>query len=205
MPTGRMSQCERLNAIGNLPGRGCRMLSELSDNFADRVEELFHQALELEPATQAEFLTAACHDEPHLKSEVENLLSAWVLVHNTPGWEVPAIQNEAWSVAAGVEDLTLDRYKLLDRIGWGGMGAVFRAQRADDEFSKLVAIKILHSVPPGPDRDRMFRRFRLERQILAKLEHPNIARLLDGGSTVDRLPFIVMEYVEGVPINRFVV
>ena len=80
------------------------------------------------------------------------------------------------------------------------MGAVYLAARADDQFSQQVAIKLIRL---GMDTDFVIRRFRNERQILANLDHPNIARLLDGGSSEDGLPFFVMEYIEGSPIDEF--
>jgi len=81
------------------------------------------------------------------------------------------------------------------------MGAVYLGERADGQFQKLVAIKILKR---GTDTDEVLRRFRNERQILANLDHSNITRLLDAGSTGDGLPYFVMEFVEGTPITRFV-
>ena len=81
------------------------------------------------------------------------------------------------------------------------MGAVYLAERADGQFEKRVAIKVLKR---GTDTDEVLRRFRIERQILAQLEHPNITRLLDAGITNDGLPYFVMEFVEGTPISHFV-
>src|SRR4030095_3600932 len=86
-------------------------------------------------------------------------------------------------------------------LGRGGMGAVYLAERADGQFEKRVAIKVLKR---GTDTDEVLRRFRIERQILANLEHPNITRLLDGGTTEDGLPYFVMEFIEGTPITKFV-
>ncbi|MCI0422968.1 MAG: protein kinase, partial [Acidobacteria bacterium] len=88
-------------------------------------------------------------------------------------------------------------YELLREIGHGGMGAVYLAQRADDEYQKQVAIKL---VKRGMGTDAILGRFRNERQILANLDHPHIAKLLDGGTTSDGLPYFVMDYVEGLPI-----
>src|SRR6202043_3888629 len=86
------------------------------------------------------------------------------------------------------------------RIGRGGMGAVWLATRHDREYHKKVAIKM---VKRGMDSQEILRRFRTERQVLANLEHPNIARLIDGGSTPDGLPYLVMEYVEGIRIDQY--
>src|SRR6202008_667740 len=91
-------------------------------------------------------------------------------------------------------------YRIGREIGRGGMGAVYLAARADGEFEKDVAIKVLKR---GTDTDEIVRRFRSERQILARLEHPNIARLIDAGSTEDGLPYFVMELVDGVPVTRY--
>src|SRR4030095_10853527 len=92
-------------------------------------------------------------------------------------------------------------YAIIRELGRGGMGAVYLGERADGQFQKLVAIKILKR---GTDTDEVLRRFRIERQILANLEHPNITRLLDAGTTTDGLPYFVMEFIAGTPITRFV-
>ena len=91
-------------------------------------------------------------------------------------------------------------YKIIHEIGYGGMGAVYLAARADDQFRKHVAIKLMK---PGVDDDLRFQRFHRERQILANLDHPNIARLLDGGNTNEGIPYLVMDYVEGTPIDQY--
>src|SRR6185369_6088874 len=85
----------------------------------------------------------------------------------------------------------LGPYRIVDHIGSGGMGSVYRARRADDVFEKEAAVKVVRR---GLDIEYVLRHFRLERQIMANLEHPNIARLLDGGTTPDGLPYFVMEY-----------
>src|SRR5215468_10874513 len=91
-------------------------------------------------------------------------------------------------------------YRLIRLIGHGGVGAVYLAVRNDDQYQKKVAVKLLKR---GMDTDFMLERFRQERQILANLEHPFIARLLDGGATGDGLPYFVMEYVDGLPIAEY--
>jgi TolB-like protein len=95
----------------------------------------------------------------------------------------------------------LGAYAIVREFGCGGMGMVYLAERADGEFEKQVAIKVLKR---GTDTDEVLGRFRMERQILAKLEHPNITRLLDAGTTADGLPYFVMEFVKGTPITQFV-
>jgi len=91
-------------------------------------------------------------------------------------------------------------YRVLHRLGAGGMGAVYLAVRDDEEFQRRVALKVLK---PGMDSEEILRRFRTERQILAALDHPHIAKLLDGGTTDDGLPYFAMEYVEGKPLHRY--
>ncbi|MBC7926449.1 MAG: protein kinase [Bryobacteraceae bacterium] len=90
-------------------------------------------------------------------------------------------------------------YELLRRVGKGGMGAVYAARRADEEYRKVVAVKL---VKPGMESEEILRRFKQERQLLARLDHPNIARLIDGG-TEDGVPYLVMEFVEGTPIDQY--
>ena len=93
----------------------------------------------------------------------------------------------------------LGPYEVMERIGSGGMGSVYRAVRVDEAFHKEVAIKVVRR---GLDLDRVVRQFRRERQITASLEHPNIANLIDGGTTVEGLPYFVMEFIRGKPIDR---
>jgi serine/threonine protein kinase len=89
---------------------------------------------------------------------------------------------------------------VVREIGRGGMGAVFLAERDDGHFEQRVAVKLIKR---GMDTELVLRRFRAERQILASLQHPNIARLLDGGTTGDGLPYFVMEYIDGQPIDEY--
>jgi non-specific serine/threonine protein kinase/serine/threonine-protein kinase len=114
--------------------------------------------------------------------------------------------DEVTTVALGDDELEslverrIGPYKLMREVGSGGMGSVYLAVRADDQFQKRVAIKLVRR---GMDSDLILRRFRRERQILASLDHPNIARLLDGGTTEDGLPYFVMEYVEGSRLYEY--
>ena len=94
----------------------------------------------------------------------------------------------------------LGNYRIEGRIASGGMGVVFLARRSDAQFERQVAIKLLNSPLASPDAHR---RFRAERQILATLNHPNIAQLLDGGTTDDGLPYFIMEYIDGQPIDAY--
>jgi len=177
---------------------------EPRESHPERVERLFHEASEIESGSRDAFLAGACAGDESLRLAVGRLLDAAERVGRNPAWGEPAIHIEAHHTAAQeMGDATLQRYRLIAPIGAGGMGQVFKAVRADDEFSKLVAIKIVQRGFSDDSQDAIVRRFRQERQILAGLEHPNIARLLDGGSTPDGLPFLVMEYVEGLPIDRY--
>jgi tetratricopeptide (TPR) repeat protein/predicted Ser/Thr protein kinase len=173
------------------------MPSSHADPFPQRVEELFHQALETEPGERAAWLAAACQGDEPLRQAAQDLLDAAEAVEKSPAWGATALTNEAVA-AAGDCCTDLDRYHLSGRIGAGGMGVVYKAVRAGD-YSKIVAVKVVQEDDPA-----IVERFLRERQILARLEHPYIARLLDGGSTPEGLPFLVMEYVEGEPIDRYV-
>src|SRR5579862_4498542 len=173
------------------------------ETHAERVERLFHEALDIEAGAQDAFLACACAGDEPLTLAVRRLLEASRRVARKSAWSAPAIQSEALRDVADVGEATLERYRLIELIGSGGMGRVYKAVRADDEFSKLVAIKIVQQGDGEAGHGAVIQRFRQERQILAGLEHPNIARLLDGGSTTDGLPFLVMDYVDGVPIDGY--
>jgi tetratricopeptide (TPR) repeat protein len=157
-----------------------------------RVERLFQDALDLPREARAGYLLDACQGNESLRLTVQGLLNALAQADAGKAFEASALQH----VTA---DTSLDRYRLIERIGAGGMAVVYKAARSDDEFSKLVAVKVVLA----PD-EQMVSRFRRERQMLAGLEHPNIARLLDGGTASDGSPFLVMEYVDGVPLDRYV-
>jgi tetratricopeptide (TPR) repeat protein/predicted Ser/Thr protein kinase len=166
-----------------------------------KAKEIFQTAMDLPPAERQAFIEKETSGDELIKSEVETLLEA----HDEAGNFIaaPAVavanffENEQKSSIVGKQ---IGAYKILEELGRGGMGAVYLAERADAEFEKKVAVKLIKR---GLDTDEIVNRFRNERQILANLEHPNIARLLDGGATDDGLPFIVMEYVEGLPLTRF--
>ncbi|NJM53360.1 MAG: protein kinase, partial [Blastocatellia bacterium] len=160
-----------------------------------KIKELFHAGLDLTPSERAEYLAANCQDED-TRREVENLLR----FHDEAGDFIAApaaIESGAVEPIEETENRIgekIGHYEIVREIGRGGMGAVYLAVRADDEFRQQVALKI---VKRGMDTDFILRRFRNERQILAGLNHANIARLLEGGTTDDGLPYFVMEYVEG--------
>jgi tRNA A-37 threonylcarbamoyl transferase component Bud32/tetratricopeptide (TPR) repeat protein len=168
-----------------------------------QVYQLFNSALERDAEERDAFLDAACRDNPSLRVAVENLI---VADERAGGFlrEPLLVGLAASSVGEATEVSMVGRrfgaYRIVRELGRGGMGAVYLAERADEQFEKQVAIKIVRH---GMDSEELRRRFRRERQILAGLDHPNIARLLDGGVSEDGLPYFVMEYVEGVAINEY--
>ncbi len=168
----------------------------------DRIQALFADALAAGPDARATFLAEACPDAA-LRQEVEELLDA----HEADG--PMDVLGAAWAPAADVLDVPEDAplagrrvgpYRLLRRLGRGGMGEVFLAERADGQFEREVALKLLRD---GLDSDAFRRRFLQERQTLARLEHPGIARLLDGGLTDDGRPYFAMEAVQGERLDRY--
>src|SRR5262249_22436334 len=167
-----------------------------------QIESLFAEAADYPPAERQEFLDRVCQGDGELKRELESLLAC-----DAPDQrlvELPAVLSADPSTNRDSgPDMTGRRigpYRLIRLIGHGGMGAVYLGVRDDDQYQKQVAIKLLKR---GMDTDFMLSRFRQERQILANLEHPFIARMMDGGATEDGLPYFVMEYVDGVPITKY--
>jgi Serine/threonine protein kinase len=170
----------------------------MSDRF-QRCEELFHAALALEGAAREAFLEEACATDRGLRAEVERLLSAHARAGDFIG--SPAVAPPAtWAGAEEWAGRRIGPYSIVRELGRGGMGAVYLAERADGQYQHRVALKLIKR---GMDTEQVLTRFRSERQILASLDHPNIARLLDGGSTDQGLPFFAMEYIDGEPIDTY--
>ena len=167
-----------------------------------QVKEVLGYALELESSQRSAYLEEAGTGDPELKAEVERLLAVEDSARNLLG--TVATQAEAGDApGAGAKSWVGQRvgpYKIVEPIGRGGMGAVYRAVRADDQYQKQVAVKVIQA---GFDSAFVVSRFKNERQILASLEHPNIAHMLDGGTTEDRTPYFVMELIEGRPIDEY--
>lgn len=157
------------------------------ERFA-RLEEIFHDALELEGAQRSAFLERECSGDPELLARVRKLLDL----------------DTRQELRANVEPLrtltTIGPYRAVRRIGRGGMGEVWLAERDDGQFVQCVAVKVVQSTLAS---EEILDRFRSERQLLANLAHPNIARLLDGGETEGGVPYFVMEYIEGEPIDAY--
>jgi eukaryotic-like serine/threonine-protein kinase len=165
-----------------------------------RLNEIFHGALARDPGSRPDYLVQACADDAALRREAEDLLRA----HDGAELELGAIErlesalNE--SPLPGSAGLRLGPYRTSEEIGRGGMGSVWLADRVDGQFEQRVAIKLIKR---GMDTAQILRRFEAERRILASFDHPNIARLIDGGTTDDGLPYFVMEHIEGKPIDEY--
>ncbi|HUB01322.1 MAG TPA: serine/threonine-protein kinase [Terriglobales bacterium] len=168
-----------------------------------RVKKLFAVALDTEPSQRSAFLDQACADDASLRSELEGLLAAEQEA-GTGFLNRAAMAGELGNDSSADANTWIGRrigaYQIVEEIGFGGMGEVYRAFRADDQYRKQVAIKLVRS---GQDSRFVISRFKNERQLLANLDHPNIARLLEGGTTEEGLPYFVMELVEGQPINEY--
>ncbi|MCG3126993.1 MAG: Serine/threonine-protein kinase PknD [Phycisphaerae bacterium] len=174
------------------------------DRALARLEELFFAALDLPTERRDAYLDEQCGGDAGLRAAVARMLRA-------DRGRGGVIDNDSWCarrlaerLPQGSEDdplaapgVVIGGYRLAERIGMGGMGTVWRAHRADQAFERTVAIKLIKR---GMDSEEITRRFRLERQVLARLDHPHIARLYDGGSTTDGRPYLVMEYIDGMAI-----
>ncbi len=165
-----------------------------------KLKPVLEEALEMQMDARADFLRKVCNDE--LLLEAQSLL-------NFEDKESDPFDQPAYDIVTGngnpaaaksVIGLQIGRYKVISELGSGGMGTVFLAERADGEFEQKVALKLIKN---GLGSDTILRRFVSERQILASLNHPNIAHLIDGGTTDDNLSYFVMEYVKGETIIEF--
>jgi len=167
-----------------------------------KIEELFHQALEHSEAERQPWLIQACAGDAALLDEVESLLESER--SNACASIRESVAGAATAMAKAYDQSHLQRrvgpYRLLRQIGRGGMGTVYLAERADGQFEQQVAVKM---VQPGMDTEFILARFRRERRVLARFDHRNIGRLLDGGTTSDGIPYFVMEYIDGNWITRY--
>ncbi len=190
-----------MNAGGNSP------LSRLDAATWARIEPIVDEALELEGAERAAFLERACAGEAPLRAIVEALLAADAdaeqflerpLAEVAPSLLAP--EPDAAGEAVADAGRRFGPWETLREVGRGGMGAVYEAVRSGSDFRQRAALKVIKR---GLDTDEILERFRRERRILAALEHPNIARLLDGGASEDGRPWLAMEFVEGEPITEW--
>ncbi len=167
---------------------------------AERLQHLFKEGLLLAPDERAAFLATACPDDPDLRRELESLLAADDQARAGGFMDTPVAQMP--TLLGGDNDLEGRRvgaYTILRQLGHGGMGDVYLAVR-NEPFKQYVALKIIRR---HMSTREVLRRFEMERQILASLNHPNIARLIDGGTTDDGLAYFVMEYVDGMPLTHY--
>jgi serine/threonine protein kinase len=161
----------------------------MSSERRQKIETIFHTATVFAGKERAEYLDKACGEDAALRAEIEELLARFDRENNVAAKELDSMDGRI-----------VGSYRLLGEIGRGGMGAVYLAERADGIFKTKAAVKLIKR---GMDTDSILRRFRNERQILAALNHPNIARLLDGGTTDEGLPYFVMEYIDGKPLFEY--
>jgi len=181
-------------------------MSGLSPERWEQVSSILDEVLELPPGDVEPALDELCGDDTELRREVEIMLDACAraehLMERPPALNVKGIIGSLGNPDRGkIEPGDLvGAYRIIELLGRGGMGAVYLAERADGEFERRVALKV---VKRGMDSEEIIDRFRSERQILAGLEHPNIASLLDGGITADGRPFFAMELASGEPIDAY--
>ena len=164
-----------------------------------RVKQLLEEAITLDASERSLFLDRECNGDADVRQEVDSLLCS----HEQAGTaflKKPAADLKAALAPSGHAGRRIGVYQIVEEIGHGGMGEVYRAIRADGQYTKEVAVKVVRG---GFDSKSVQERFRNERQILASLDHPNIARLLDGGTTDDGVAYLVMELIEGIRIDSY--
>jgi serine/threonine protein kinase len=165
------------------------------------VKDLFQRVQARQAGKRTALLAELCGSDAELRVEVESLLHNFEQAGEF--MKIPAVGDAVAARPAAdatMEGLRIGQYVLIRLIGQGGMGAIYLASRADEEFRKRVAVKL---VQPGLNNEEILRRFRTERQTLAVLDHPNIVKLIDSGTTGDGVPYLVMDYVEGQPIDIY--
>jgi serine/threonine protein kinase/tetratricopeptide (TPR) repeat protein/TolB-like protein len=170
----------------------------MTDDRWPRVKEVLAAALDATPNERAALVSHLCAGDGDLLAHVQSLLDAHDM--SSSFLEQPLAATFEFDEPEPNIGRQLGPYVIEEAIGRGGMGTVYVARRADDEFERRVAIKMIRR---GMDSELVVRRFRHERQILASLNHPNIAALFDGGTTSEGLPYFVMEFVAGMPIDRY--
>jgi eukaryotic-like serine/threonine-protein kinase len=184
-------------------------MEPLSPERWAQIDSIFAEALDLPPERRPDFLNARCGQDRELHDAVLALLASEAEAGELIGDSVTHFASDlVASLPPDPEDAAstamvgriVGPYRIVAELGRGGMGAVYLAERADGEFDKRVALKL---VKRGMDTDEILRRFHFERRILASLEHPNIARMYDGGASAEGQPYFVMELVEGETITAY--
>ncbi len=171
----------------------------MTDQNWQNIKGIFLAAIELGSSARTDYLDRVCNGDGMTRTEVESLLASHFAGEDFI--ETPAFQvSEAFESSPAAAEQKFGHYSIIREIGVGGMGAVFLARRSDGEFDQLVAIKIVRQIIAD---SHLIDRFKRERQILAPLNHPNIARLLDGGVSEDGRPFLAMEYIEGDTLTYY--
>ncbi len=173
----------------------------MTPEYWQKIKSVLAEVAELEPASRGGFLDTACAGDVDLRREVESFLKCET--DNDDQLENPAFafdDDEFIDTTVSWVGKEIGRYRIVSELGRGGMGLVFLAERADGAFDQQVALKLIKR---GMDSDAVLERFYNERRILASLVHPNIASLIDGGTTEDGVPYFIMEHVEGKPILEF--
>lgn len=163
-----------------------------------QVKSILEGALERTPEDRAGYLGTACGEDVDLRGEVDSLLASEDILDDfieEPLFDLRGPAGEEWG-----EGVQVGPYRVLREIGRGGMGSVYLADKADGDYEGQFALKVIRR---GMDSEEVLRRFRSERRILTQLDHPQIARVFDGGTTADGRPYFVMEYVEGRPITEY--
>lgn len=182
------------------------MAADLSDQRWARINEILRRAVELAAPERRAFIHAACGEHSSLCREALALLDAYEADESAWRFSTSPLFGYALRALADQSAMSfiggkIGAYRIVRELGVGGMGTVYLAVRDDEAFEKEVAVKIVHQY--AAEGEFLQKRLRMERAILARLEHPNIARLLDGGTTATGLPFFVMEYVPGAPITTY--
>ncbi len=162
-----------------------------------RVKDLFAEAVERAPDERKAFLERSCRGEAGVLAEVLSLLEHYRQSESFLNCPLQLVEHQGPTLSTGE---SLGPYRVVSKLGQGGMGSVYLAERADAQYSKQVAVKVLRA---DLKTEELVRRFYVERQILANLDHPNIARLIDGGTTAGGLPYLVMDFIDGEPIDRY--
>jgi len=174
-----------------------------------QIEKILDGALDRDPESREEYVRSECGADEELLAQVLKMLKASgesdkFLESGGGGQLHEALARMASAVSEDDTDKdelqTVGPYRLVRKLGRGGMGQVFLAVRDDEAFKRYVAVKVIRR---GMDTEDILKRFRVERQILASLTHPGIARLLDGGATDEGVSYFVMEYVDGEPVDKY--